>query len=173
MLDVLRGVIDATSEERNPVPLERGCVSPYRVPVLECISRSSEASDRQDILGLARRTVRHGPGLCTALLAVQRCNRRRNRPSQAHRRPSQGRPCHLEAQGHCSHWCRGRCIDRRLLLDRVRKRWSGWATATGAPITADAANPAPAAAKSEVMIRDLVARIARLFSTARDRQGSA
>jgi hypothetical protein len=42
--------------------------------------------------------------------------------------------------------------------------WSGlqlWATATGAPIIADTANPAPAAAKSAVMVRD-VGRISRL-----------
>jgi hypothetical protein len=35
--------------------------------------------------------------------------------------------------------------------------------AVGAPIIADTAIPAPTAANSEVMDRDLVARIARLF----------
>jgi hypothetical protein len=44
-----------------------------------------------------------------------------------------------------------------------------WATATGAPIIADTAKPAPAAAKSEVMGRDLVGRIGRLFSTVEKR----
>jgi hypothetical protein len=40
---------------------------------------------------------------------------------------------------------------------------AGSASAVGAPIMADTANAAPAAAKNE-MVRDLVARIARLFS---------
>ena len=35
--------------------------------------------------------------------------------------------------------------------------------AVGAPIIADTANPAAIAAKSEVMVRDLDGRIARLF----------
>jgi len=39
----------------------------------------------------------------------------------------------------------------------------GSATAVGAPIIADTVNPAPTAAKSAVMVRGLVARIARLF----------
>jgi hypothetical protein len=38
-----------------------------------------------------------------------------------------------------------------------------WATAMGSPIIADTGNAAPAAAESEVMVRDLVGRIARLF----------
>ncbi len=49
---------------------------------------------------------------------------------------------------------------------------SGCATAVGAPIIADAANPGPIAAKSEVMVRDFVGRIARLFSTVGERQCS-
>jgi hypothetical protein len=40
---------------------------------------------------------------------------------------------------------------------------AGSAPAAGAPIMADTANAAPAAAKNEV-VRDFVARIARLFS---------
>jgi hypothetical protein len=40
--------------------------------------------------------------------------------------------------------------------------------AVGAPIIADTANPAPTAANSEVMVRDLVARIARLVPTDRE-----
>jgi hypothetical protein len=40
---------------------------------------------------------------------------------------------------------------------------SGSAPALGAPMMADTANAAPAAAKYE-MVRDFVARIARLFS---------
>ena len=42
--------------------------------------------------------------------------------------------------------------------------------AVGAPIIADTADPAAIAAKSEVMVRDLDGRIARLFSTVRERQ---
>jgi hypothetical protein len=45
--------------------------------------------------------------------------------------------------------------------------------AVGAPIIADTANPAAIAAKSEVMVRDLDARIARLFSTVRERPATS
>jgi hypothetical protein len=38
---------------------------------------------------------------------------------------------------------------------------------------ADTAIPAPTAAKSEVMVRDFVGRIARLFSTVEERQRSS
>jgi hypothetical protein len=39
----------------------------------------------------------------------------------------------------------------------------------GAQIIADTANPVPTASKSEVMVRDLVGRIGRLFSTVEKR----
>jgi hypothetical protein len=49
----------------------------------------------------------------------------------------------------------------------------GWAWAVGAPIIADTVKPAPATAKSAVMVRGLVARIARLFLLVEGRQSSS
>jgi hypothetical protein len=45
--------------------------------------------------------------------------------------------------------------------------------AAGAPIIVDTANPAPTAAKSAVVVRDLVGRITRLFSGFGERQFSS